>query len=65
MTFVQTRLVFERLPDAAYSRVRLSGAEPRDSVPRMSESQRHVMIERIVHEEPDILGITIRRGSKA
>jgi len=65
MTFVRTRLMLERLPEGAYLRVRLRGEEPRDSVPRMAESQGHVIIERIVDEDPDILEIIIRRGPKA
>lgn len=65
MTFVRTRLMLERLPEGAYLRVRLRGHEPRDSVPRMAESQGHVIIERIVDEDPDILEIIIRRGPKA
>ncbi|MCB8880925.1 sulfurtransferase TusA family protein [Acidisoma cellulosilytica] len=65
MTFVRTRLMLERLAEGALLRVRLRGPEPRDSVPRMAETQGHVIVERILDEDPDILEIIIRRGPKA
>jgi tRNA 2-thiouridine synthesizing protein A len=65
MTFVRTRLMLERLAEGALLRVRLRGPEPRDSVPRMAESQGHAIVERIADADPDVLEIVIRRGAKA
>jgi tRNA 2-thiouridine synthesizing protein A len=65
MTFVRTRLMLERLPEGALLRVRLRGDEPRDSVPRMAESQGHTIVERIADKDPEITDILIRRGPKA
>jgi tRNA 2-thiouridine synthesizing protein A len=66
MTFVRTRLALEKLPAGALLRVRLRGAEPRDSVPRMAASQGHVIVETTpVESDPEILDILIRRGAKA
>ncbi|HTI01132.1 MAG TPA: sulfurtransferase TusA family protein [Acidisoma sp.] len=66
MTFVRTRLALEKLPAGAILRVRLRGAEPRESVPRMAASQGHVILEMIGHEsDPEILDILIQRGAKA
>lgn len=66
MTFVRTRLALEKLPEGAILRVRLRGAEPRDSVPRMAAGQGHVILETIGDEsDPEILDILIRRGAKA
>jgi tRNA 2-thiouridine synthesizing protein A len=66
MTFVRTRLALEKLPAGAVLRVRLRGAEPKDSVPRMAASQGHVVLETIAQDsDPEILDILIRRGAKA
>lgn len=66
MTFVRTRLALEKLPVGALLRVRLRGAEPKDSVPRMAASQGHVILQTIAQEsDPDTIDILIRRGAKA
>lgn len=66
MTFVRTRLALEKLPEGAVLQVRLRGAEPRDSVPRMATSQGHAVLEtRPQDDDPDCLDIFIRRGAKA
>ena len=64
MTFVRTGLMLEHPPEGAYSRVCLGGEVRRDSVPPMAAGQGHVMVRRIVDEDPDILEIMIRRGPK-
>ncbi|GAB0117616.1 hypothetical protein Acid7E03_16880 [Acidisoma sp. 7E03] len=66
MTFVRTRLALEKLPEGAVLQVRLRGAEPRESVPRMAESQGHAILETIQSSrDPDCLDLFIRRGAKA
>jgi TusA-related sulfurtransferase len=65
MTFVRARLALERLPEGTLLRVRLRGAEPRDSVPRMAVTQGHAIVETVVLDDPDVLEIVIRRGPKA
>jgi tRNA 2-thiouridine synthesizing protein A len=65
MTFVRTRLALERLPEGGLLRVRLTGAEPRESVPRMAASQGHAIVETVTCDDPEILEIVIRRGPKA
>ena len=65
MTFVRTRLMLERLAEGSLLRVRLRGAEPRDSVPRMAEAQGHAIVARLPGEDPEVLEIIIRRGPKA
>lgn len=66
MTFVRTRLALEKLSEGAVLRVRLRGAEPRESVPRMAISQGHAILETIASAaDPDCLDILIRRGAKA
>ncbi|MCB8875423.1 sulfurtransferase TusA family protein [Acidisoma silvae] len=65
MTFVRTRLMLERLAEGSLLRVRLRGAEPRDSVPRMVAAQGHAIVESIPDADPDVLEIVICRGPKA
>lgn len=66
MTFVRTRLALEKLAQGAVLRVRLRGAEPRDSVPRMAQAQGHSILARQENPgEPEILEILIQRGAKA
>jgi tRNA 2-thiouridine synthesizing protein A len=66
MTFVRTRLVLERLSAGDLLRVLVRGAEPRDSVPRMAESQGHAVLSTTESaEDPSVLEIVIRRGPKA
>jgi TusA-related sulfurtransferase len=65
MTFVRTRLALERLSEGALLRVRLRGAEPRESVPRMAASLGHSIVEMVACDDPETLDIVIRRGPKA
>lgn len=65
MTFVRTRLALEKLAEGAVLRVRLRGAEPRDSVPRMAQAQGHSILAREESpDDPEVLEILIRRGAK-
>jgi tRNA 2-thiouridine synthesizing protein A len=66
MTFVRTRLALERLSPGALLQVRVRGAEPMDSVPRMAASQGHRIISSTASlSDPSVLEILIERGAKA
>jgi len=66
MTFVRTRLALERLAPGDILEVRVRGAEPMDSVPRMAESQGHRVLSKTVSlDDPSVLDIVIVRGAKA
>ena len=66
MTFVRTRLALEKLPEGAILAVRLRGAEPRESVPRMAKAQGHRILEsQESAEDGESLTLFIRRGPKA
>jgi TusA-related sulfurtransferase len=44
MTFVRTRLALDRMASGEVLLVRLTGAEPRENVPRTAEAQGHAVL---------------------
>jgi len=63
MTFVRTRLALERLSAGDLLLVLVKGDEPRDSVPRMAETQGHAVVAKTESAaDPGVLEILIRRG---
>jgi TusA-related sulfurtransferase len=63
LTFVKTRLLIERMSSGETARVRLTGAEPLENVPRSVAELGHTVLE-LVPEEPGspIHLLTVRKA---